>query len=147
MSLYCLQQSIYNLANVMLYWQAKVFDFDETTPSSTVSNKKNIKATNSVIGFLGLGVMGVGMVKNLVKHGHKVCVWNKTSSKVSYFDMLSSATCRTPVIRNTSYSMEVVCTMTCDIRSCLHHEVQHSSYLYGKIRLFQHFTFHVGMND
>ena len=26
--------------------------------------------------------MGMGMVKNLIKHGHKVHVWNKTASKV-----------------------------------------------------------------
>jgi 3-hydroxyisobutyrate dehydrogenase len=30
------------------------------------------------IGFIGLGIMGRGMVKNLVLHGHEVCVWNRT---------------------------------------------------------------------
>ncbi|KAH7277986.1 hypothetical protein KP509_38G018500 [Ceratopteris richardii] len=33
------------------------------------------------IGFLGLGIMGVGMARNLIKHGFKVMVWNRTISK------------------------------------------------------------------
>lgn len=34
-------------------------------------------------GFLGLGIMGSGIVKNLLNSGHKVVVWNRTASKVS----------------------------------------------------------------
>jgi len=32
----------------------------------------------SQIGFIGLGIMGRGMVKNLVEKGHSVTVWNRT---------------------------------------------------------------------
>ena len=35
------------------------------------------------IGFIGLGIIGSGIVKNLVKAGHEVTVWNRTTSKVS----------------------------------------------------------------
>ena len=35
------------------------------------------------IGFIGLGIMGSGMVKNLVKAGHQVTVWNRSSTKYS----------------------------------------------------------------
>ena len=35
------------------------------------------------IGFLGLGLMGSGIVSNLLKMGHTVTVWNRTSEKVS----------------------------------------------------------------
>lgn len=34
-------------------------------------------------GFLGLGIMGTAMVRNLLKAGKKVVVWNRTASKVS----------------------------------------------------------------
>lgn len=30
------------------------------------------------IGFIGVGIMGRGMVKNLVSHGHEVMLWNRT---------------------------------------------------------------------
>ena len=33
------------------------------------------------IGFVGLGIMGTGMVKNLTTKGHTVRVWNRTESK------------------------------------------------------------------
>ncbi|HLH36613.1 MAG TPA: NAD(P)-dependent oxidoreductase [Alloacidobacterium sp.] len=33
------------------------------------------------IGFVGLGIMGSGMVKNLVAKGHSVRVWNRTAAK------------------------------------------------------------------
>ena len=34
------------------------------------------------VSFIGLGIMGTGMVGNLVKAGHEVTVWNRTSSKL-----------------------------------------------------------------
>ena len=34
------------------------------------------------VGFIGLGIMGRGMARNLLKAGFKVCVWNRTSSKM-----------------------------------------------------------------
>lgn len=34
------------------------------------------------IGFLGLGLMGSGVVSNLLKMGHVVTVWNRTAEKV-----------------------------------------------------------------
>ncbi len=33
------------------------------------------------IGFIGLGIMGGGMARNLVEKGHDVTVWNRTSSR------------------------------------------------------------------
>lgn len=34
------------------------------------------------IGFLGLGIMGQGMVMNLLRSGHEVTIWNRTAAKV-----------------------------------------------------------------
>ena len=43
---------------------------------------RNIIPTPMKIGFLGLGIMGSGIVHNLLKSGHEVTVWNRTPSKV-----------------------------------------------------------------
>lgn len=34
------------------------------------------------VGFIGLGIMGRGMVRNLLKAGFDVCVWNRTASRI-----------------------------------------------------------------
>ena len=34
------------------------------------------------IGYIGLGLMGNPMSKNLVKNGHEVIVWNRTASRM-----------------------------------------------------------------
>ncbi|KAH3837777.1 hypothetical protein DPMN_111178 [Dreissena polymorpha] len=43
---------------------------------------KSVIPTPMRIGFLGLGIMGQGMVMNLLRSGHEVTVWNRTSQKV-----------------------------------------------------------------
>ena len=35
------------------------------------------------IGFIGIGAMGLGMVRNLLKAGHTVTVWNRTPGRVA----------------------------------------------------------------
>jgi 3-hydroxyisobutyrate dehydrogenase-like beta-hydroxyacid dehydrogenase len=35
------------------------------------------------IGFIGIGAMGVGMVRNLLKAGHAVTVWNRTPARAA----------------------------------------------------------------
>ncbi|XP_055754459.1 cytokine-like nuclear factor N-PAC isoform X3 [Salvelinus fontinalis] len=42
----------------------------------------SITPTDKRIGFLGLGLMGSGIVSNLLKMGHIVTVWNRTVEKV-----------------------------------------------------------------
>ncbi len=37
--------------------------------------------TNAALGFIGLGIMGQGMARNLLKHGHAITIWNRTPSK------------------------------------------------------------------
>jgi 3-hydroxyisobutyrate dehydrogenase-like beta-hydroxyacid dehydrogenase len=39
------------------------------------------------LGFIGLGIMGRGMVANLVEAGHQVTVWNRTPSKAEGLDV------------------------------------------------------------
>ncbi|XP_064636113.1 cytokine-like nuclear factor N-PAC isoform X2 [Lineus longissimus] len=51
---------------------------------------KNIIPTPMKIGYLGLGIMGQGMVMNLLKSGHEVTVWNRTSHKCRDFVKLGA---------------------------------------------------------
>lgn len=52
--------------------------------------KPSIIPTPMRIGFLGLGIMGQGMVMNLLRSGHEVTVWNRTALKVSVVTALFS---------------------------------------------------------
>ncbi|ESO93764.1 hypothetical protein LOTGIDRAFT_153226 [Lottia gigantea] len=45
------------------------------------TSSKGIVPTPLRIGFLGLGIMGQGMVMNLLRSGHEVTVWNRTVQK------------------------------------------------------------------
>jgi 3-hydroxyisobutyrate dehydrogenase len=46
--------------------------------------KKGIKGAvmNERVGFIGLGVMGQGMVRNLLKADFEVSVWNRTAKRI-----------------------------------------------------------------
>ncbi|UYV71750.1 GLYR1 [Cordylochernes scorpioides] len=48
---------------------------------SETLKKKNVVASQLKFGFLGLGIMGRGIVKNLLHSGHQVTIWNRTPSK------------------------------------------------------------------
>lgn len=37
------------------------------------------------VGFIGLGIMGGGMARNLLKAGFDLCVWNRTATKTDEF--------------------------------------------------------------
>ena len=36
---------------------------------------------NELVGFIGLGIMGQGMVRNLLKADFEVSVWNRTAKR------------------------------------------------------------------
>lgn len=55
---------------------------DVTNVSETLKEKK-ISPSKLIFGFLGLGNMGCGILKNLLNSGHSVHVWNRTPDKVS----------------------------------------------------------------
>ncbi|KAL4702139.1 hypothetical protein ACJJTC_019415 [Scirpophaga incertulas] len=58
--------------------------------------EKNIKASQMKFGFLGLGIMGGGIVKNLLNSGHKVIVWNRTAAKCKDFEKAGASIAVTP---------------------------------------------------
>lgn len=57
-------------------------DIDNVSDSTTGRVARPSKLS---FGFLGLGNMGTGIVKNLINSGHKINLWNRTSGKVSLF--------------------------------------------------------------
>ncbi|RMC17943.1 hypothetical protein DUI87_05612 [Hirundo rustica rustica] len=76
---------------------------EEGVPLQDVS--RSIPECPMRIGFLGLGLMGSGIVSNLLKMGHTVTVWNRTAEKCDLFIQEGARLGRTPA--------EVV--STCDI--------------------------------
>src|SRR4051812_787587 len=46
-------------------------------------NPTRRRTTMSTVAFLGLGIMGRGMVRNLLKAGHDVTVWNRSPEPVA----------------------------------------------------------------
>ncbi|XP_037976405.1 putative oxidoreductase GLYR1 homolog isoform X4 [Plutella xylostella] len=58
--------------------------------------EKNIQASQMTFGFLGLGIMGSGIVKNLLNSGHKVVVWNRTAAKCKDFEKVGATIAVTP---------------------------------------------------
>jgi hypothetical protein len=62
--------------------------FNQITPPLDVESvsqtlkQKNILPSALKFGFLGLGIMGSGIVKNLLNSGHSVIVWNRSPDKV-----------------------------------------------------------------
>ncbi|XP_018027687.1 putative oxidoreductase GLYR1 homolog, partial [Hyalella azteca] len=57
---------------------------------------KKIEPSKLKFGFLGLGVMGSGIVKNLLNSGHSVRVWNRSSEKCGDFIAVGAEEAMTP---------------------------------------------------
>jgi len=57
----------------------------DISTSSQILRDKDIQASTLKFGFLGLGIMGSGIVKNLLNSGHSVTVWNRTAEKKDEF--------------------------------------------------------------
>src|SRR5260370_2929462 len=48
------------------------------------------------VGFIGLGSMGSGMARNLIKAGHSLTVFNRTRSRTEEFQSLGAKIAGTP---------------------------------------------------
>ena len=68
---------------------------DVSTSSQTLKDKA-IEPSSLNFGFLGLGIMGSGIVKNLLNSGHKVTVWNRTEEKYKDFLTIGAKKANTP---------------------------------------------------
>merc|ERR1711997_873071 len=70
-------------------------DMDLVT-SSQILREKDIQPSKLNFGFLGLGIMGSGIVKNLLNSGHSVTVWNRTNDKCKDFAKAGAKEAITP---------------------------------------------------
>lgn len=66
----------------------------------------------SKIGFIGLGLMGDPMSRNLIKAGHEVTVWNRTASRVNAAVAAGAYAAKTP--EEAAARSEIVITIVSD---------------------------------
>jgi 3-hydroxyisobutyrate dehydrogenase len=78
-----------------IFLKPETTELDISTITETLRSK-NIKASSSKFGFIGLGIMGSGIVKNLINSGHDVCVYNRTHDKTAKFVQAGATAMLTP---------------------------------------------------
>lgn len=97
-------------------------EINMTTVSETLK-QKNIQPSKMSFGFLGLGIMGSGIVKNLIDSGHNVAIWNRTGEKCRKFEEAGATVHLTPsdVIDNVDITFSCVSdpTVAKQVRSVL----------------------------
>ncbi len=64
------------------------------------------------IGFIGLGIMGQGMVNNLINAGHAVSIWNRTRSRMEPFIAAGAHPCTSPA--DVAAHSEIIITCVSD---------------------------------
>uniref|UniRef100_A0A1B0GE76 Cytokine-like nuclear factor N-PAC n=1 Tax=Glossina morsitans morsitans TaxID=37546 RepID=A0A1B0GE76_GLOMM len=79
---------------VVLRPEAQAIDMNAR--SQTLA-ERDITPSNLTFGFLGLGIMGSTIVKDLICTGHKVVVWNRTMSKCKPFEEAGALVKDTPM--------------------------------------------------
>jgi 3-hydroxyisobutyrate dehydrogenase len=66
----------------------------------------------STVGFIGLGIMGARMARNVLKAGHALRVYNRTVSKAEEFRALGATITRSP--REAAAGADLVVTIVSD---------------------------------
>ncbi|XP_055929799.1 cytokine-like nuclear factor N-PAC [Argiope bruennichi] len=69
------------------------FDLHESNEAIKV---ENVTPSHKKIGFIGLGMMGQRLLKNLLTSNHKVTVWNRTPEKCEEFAKVGAELAHTP---------------------------------------------------
>jgi 3-hydroxyisobutyrate dehydrogenase-like beta-hydroxyacid dehydrogenase len=92
------------------------------------------------VGFIGLGNMGSGMARNLIKAGHSLVLYNRTRSRAEEFQPLGARIAETP--GEAASDVEAVITMLAD-----DHAVENAIFGPGRaIQTLRAGAFHVGMS-
>jgi 3-hydroxyisobutyrate dehydrogenase len=78
-----------------IFVKPEASELDISKISDTLKSK-NITASTHKFGFIGLGIMGSGIVKNLINSGHDVCVYNRTHDKTKKFEAVGAKVMLTP---------------------------------------------------
>ena len=63
----------------------------------------------ATVGFVGLGIMGTGMVRNLLAAGHEVTVWNRTASKAELMEAEGARLAVSPAEMAATHDIVMVC--------------------------------------
>lgn len=73
------------------------------------------------IGFVGLGIMGSGMARNLIEQGHDVVVWNRTASRMEPFVEAGATPAASPADVARRCPVVMICVSdTPDVDAVLH---------------------------
>ena len=70
------------------------------------------------VGFIGLGIMGRGMVSNLLKHQFTVCVWNRTASRMAPFVQQGAVAGTSPA--DVAAQSDIIITCVSDTKDVQH---------------------------
>lgn len=72
------------------------------------------------IGFIGLGIMGRGMVQNLLKAGYSPCIWNRTHSRMAPFVEQGAQSAKSPADVASKSDIIITCVSdTPDVQSVI----------------------------
>ncbi|XP_054163180.1 cytokine-like nuclear factor N-PAC isoform X2 [Oppia nitens] len=71
-------------------------DQTEVDMKNVSAKSKTIQASSLKFGFIGLGLMGQRLLKNLLNSGHQVTIWNRTPSKCKDFLKAGAVKATTP---------------------------------------------------
>lgn len=69
---------------------------NELDVNSVSAKSKSIRPSSLKFGFIGLGLMGQRLLKNLLNSGHSVTIWNRTPSKCKDFLKAGATKATTP---------------------------------------------------
>ena len=64
---------------------------------------------SEIVGFIGLGIMGQGMVRNLLQASFEVCVWNRAASRVDELVAAGASTAGSPSELASRCDIIIVC--------------------------------------
>ncbi len=85
---------------------------DMRTTSTAVARGSASKATKPRVAFLGLGIMGGGMARQLLAHGFLLTVFNRTPAKSKAFASEGARVAHSP--RDAAENAEVIISMVAD---------------------------------
>ena len=84
---------------------------------------------NEKIGFIGLGIMGQGMVRNLLDKGFVVYIWNRTHGKMDPFIELGAIAASSPA--DVASHADVIITCVSDTPDVEHVMLQSNGVMFG----------------
>lgn len=84
---------------------------------------------NETIGFIGLGIMGQGMVRNLLDKGFVVYIWNRTHSKMDPFIEIGAIAATSPA--DVASHADIIITCVSDTPDVEHVMLQSNGVIFG----------------